>query len=73
VGVDHRAADVLVAEQFLNGADVVTLLQQAGGKRVTEDVARGRLDPGGVDRVSLLDRRVMAMPATLPFVRAPRT
>lgn len=43
---------VLVAKKLLDGADVVALLQQVGGKRVTEGVARRRLgDPGGTDRI----------------------
>src|SRR2546426_1299485 len=50
--VDHRGADILVAEQLLDGPDVVTLLEQVGGKRVTEGVARGRLgNPGTADRI----------------------
>ena len=38
VGVDHRGADVGVAQQFLHGADVVTRLQQMGGKRMAQRV-----------------------------------
>jgi hypothetical protein len=41
-----------VAKKLLDGADIVALLQQVGGKRVTEGVARRRLgDPGGTDRI----------------------
>jgi len=32
VGVDHRRLDVLVAEEFLDRADVVTGDQEVGGK-----------------------------------------
>ena len=36
MGVDHGGFDIFVAEQFLNGADVVAVLEQMGGKRVAE-------------------------------------
>ena len=36
VGVDHGGFDILVAEQFLDGADVVAILQKVGGEAVTE-------------------------------------
>ena len=32
VGVDHRGADILVAEQLLDGADVATVFEQMGGE-----------------------------------------
>jgi hypothetical protein len=50
----YSLADVLVAEQFLNGADVVVLLQQVGGKRVTEGVARGRRHLGWCGSTGLM-------------------
>jgi hypothetical protein len=31
VGVDHGGLDVLVPEEFLDGADVVAVLEQVGG------------------------------------------
>ena len=31
VGVDHRGANVFVAEELLNGADVVAVFQEMGG------------------------------------------
>src|SRR5439155_24358814 len=40
VGVDHRGADVTVTEQFLYGPDVVVVLQQVRGERMTKGVAR---------------------------------
>src|SRR5437867_7736212 len=50
--VDHRGADVLVAEQFLNGTDVVPIFEEMGGERVTEGVAgRWLRDPRSADRV----------------------
>src|SRR5262245_56197564 len=46
VRVDLRCADVAVAEQLLDGADVPAGLQEVGRERVTEGVARGPLlDP----------------------------
>ena len=47
VGVDHRCAEVFVAEQALDGADVVAVLQEAGGEGVTEGVARSVFGDGG--------------------------
>jgi len=38
VGVDHGGAHILVAEQFLDGADVVAILEEVGGKRMAEGV-----------------------------------
>lgn len=40
--MDHRGADVLVTLQLLNGADVVTGLEQMGGERMAECMARRR-------------------------------
>ena len=44
--IDHGGLDVLVAEQFLDCADVVAIFQQVGGEGMTEGV-RGDafLDP----------------------------
>jgi hypothetical protein len=38
VGINHGRFDVFVPEQLLHGADIVTTLQQMGGKGVTEGV-----------------------------------
>ena len=47
MGVNHSGLDVLVAEEFLDGADVVTVLQKMGSKRMTEGVAGdGLVDAG---------------------------
>lgn len=43
VGVDHGGLDVLVAEQFLDGAYVVTGFEQVGGKRMAKSVAAGAI------------------------------
>jgi hypothetical protein len=34
VRVDHRGADVLVAQEFLHGTNIITIFQQMGGKTV---------------------------------------
>jgi len=50
VGVDHRGREFPVAEQFLDGADVVAGFEQVGGEAVAQCVAGGRLgDAGGTD------------------------
>ena len=41
--VDHRGTDVTVTEELLDGPDVVVVLEQVGGKGVSEGVARGEL------------------------------
>jgi len=43
VGVDHRGADIAVAEQLLYGADVGPVLEQMGGEGMAEGVAGGTL------------------------------
>ncbi len=35
VGVHHRSADVTVAEELLDGPDVVAILEQVRGERVS--------------------------------------
>ena len=45
--VDHRGADIGVAQQFLHSTDVVAGLQQVGGETVAQGVRRsGLLDAG---------------------------
>lgn len=39
VGVDHGGGDVAVAEELLDGADVVAALEEVGGEGVAEGVA----------------------------------
>ena len=48
VGVDHGGADVVVAQELLDGADVVARLEQVGGERVAKGVARDVLGQSGV-------------------------
>lgn len=47
VGVDHGGFDVFVPEEFLDGADVVAVLEEVGGEGVAEGVGGdGFLDAG---------------------------
>ena len=49
--VDHCRANVAVAQQFLDGADVVAVFEEVGCERMTEGMAAGVLDDSGaVDR-----------------------
>ena len=48
VGVDHCGAHVLVAQKFLDGADVLPALKKVRRKRVAEGVAAGRFAHPGV-------------------------
>ena len=43
VGVDHGGADIMMPEKLLDGADVIAILQQMGGKGMPEAVAGGPL------------------------------
>src|SRR5205807_28046 len=45
VGVDHGGADVGVAEQVLDGADVAARLEQVGGEAVPQGVRADALGP----------------------------
>ena len=47
VGVDHRRADVPVAEKFLDGPDVVPFFEEMGSERMPERVAGDSLDESG--------------------------
>ena len=38
VGIDHGGFDVFVSEQFLDGADIVSVLEEVSGKGVAEGV-----------------------------------
>lgn len=39
--IDHGGADITVAEQFLDGADVITTFEQMGGKGMAQGMGRG--------------------------------
>src|SRR3546814_10451877 len=76
MGVDLRRRHVLVAEQFLHGADVMASFEQMRGERMAQRVAGGRL----VDRRQLPRRAhgalqpavVDMMPPQLPRTRIDR-
>ena len=38
MGVDHGGFDVFVAEEFLDGSDVVAVLEEVGGEGMAEGV-----------------------------------
>ena len=38
MGVDHGGFDILVSEEFLNGADIVSVLEEVGGEGVAKGV-----------------------------------
>ena len=48
MGVNHRGADIRVAQQFLHGANVRAALQQMGHKGVAQGVNQHRLDNAGL-------------------------
>ena len=48
MGVDHGGGDIRMAEQLLNGADVIAAQQQMGGEGVPQGVRRGRLGDVGL-------------------------
>ena len=69
VCVDHRRLDVLVPEQFLHGANIVTVFQQVRGERVSECVTSHPLaDPRHVGRVlqGAVNSTGMGVPANSP-------
>jgi hypothetical protein len=53
VGVNHGGFDIFVTEEFLNGTDVVAVLEQVGGEGVAEGVATAMFrDFGTADGIS---------------------
>jgi len=73
VGVNHRRADVAVAQQILDGADGVPVLEQVGRERVSQTVTRRPLgDTGPLERGTkspLHDGLMQMMPAPLAGLR----
>ena len=55
VRVDHGRSDVLVPQEFLHRANIVTILQQVRGKTVSERMAAAALIQAGL-AYRLLDR-----------------
>ncbi len=73
VGVNHRGRDILVPEEFLNGSNIIAILQEMGSKTVPKRVATRRFcDPAGpngvFDRVLQVSFRDM-VPAELAAAR----
>ena len=65
VRVDHRRADVAVAQQLLDGSDVVAVFEEVGCEGMTEGMAAGVLDDSGaVDRFV---HRAYPLHARLPW------
>ena len=54
MSVDHGGLDVAVAEEFLDGADIVAVFEQVGGKGMAERVAASALRESGFKH-SLVD------------------
>jgi hypothetical protein len=46
VGIDHGGFDIFVTEEFLDGADVVAVLEEVGCKAVAEGVATDAFEVG---------------------------
>src|SRR5205814_4739021 len=52
-GVDHRRADVAMAEQLLDGPDVVTVVEQVRGEGMPERVTARVLEDAGLAQGAL--------------------
>ncbi len=51
MGVNHGGGDVTMAEQFLNGANIVAAFEKMGGEAMAKGMATGGLsEAGGGDR-----------------------
>ena len=70
VGINHRGGEIFVPEEFLDGPDIITILQKMGSKTVPKSMTARRFrDPASPDRV--LDRVLQVslghvVPASLP-------
>ncbi len=49
MGVDHGGFDVAVAQEFLDGADVVAGFEEVGGEAVAEGVGCGHFGDSGLE------------------------
>ena len=71
MGVDHRRLHVLVPKQFLNGPNIVAVLEQVRRKGVAQGVTGGMLGDsrrdGGRFDDALEDRRIHVMPPLLAW------
>src|SRR5438552_17967420 len=75
MGVDHGHRDVPVAQDLLDGADVVAALQKVSGEGVTESVTSHAFvdarSGGGAHDGALNDRFMQVMAALAPCVVTP--
>jgi hypothetical protein len=46
--IDHRSLDVAIAQEFLEGSNVITAFEQVGGKGMPEGAASGPLGRGNL-------------------------
>jgi hypothetical protein len=53
MGIDHRRPDVAVAQEFLDGTDVVALFQKTGCERMPERMATAVLGDSGTQDCGL--------------------
>jgi len=64
MGIDHGGAHILMAEQFLDGPDIIAILNQVRGKRMPQGMTTGRLGYSGFPGSffdGLLDNGLMEM------------
>src|SRR5262245_58201655 len=73
VGVNHRGCHILVAKKLLNGADVLTVLEQMRCERMTERVRTGRFPDAAGEKSfterALQHRFVKVVAATFPALQ----
>ncbi len=71
--INHRGADVLMPEQFLNRPNIIAILKQVSRERMAEGVTTGRLahprPAGGFFDGLLYDRLVQMV--LVPFAGDP--
>lgn len=73
--IDHGRTDILMAQQFVDRPNIVTVLKQMRGKRMPEGVTTGRFGdpsfPDGFFHSPLQDGFVKMMPFLLKRGRYP--
>jgi hypothetical protein len=76
MGVDHGGGDIFVAEEFLNGTDIIATLKQVGSETVAQGVGADRfMDTGLTGRLSdgfTQATFIQVMPADLTGARVNR-
>jgi hypothetical protein len=73
VGVNHCRGDVFVAQQFLDGPDIVSILEQVGGEAVPKGMAaRGLCNASRADGVFDCVLQIFLADVVPPFLAAPR-